>query len=94
MTQLRFAGPVLADAAVWAGQHSSGGKERSGALRKWVTDSASFLWGARPRCFPCDRHNGLRRWAKEMLKAFEGTLRAFEKHRQLIVDRLKDEERQ
>jgi hypothetical protein len=29
-------------------------------------------------------------WAEEMLQALEETLRVFEKHRQLIVDQLKD----
>ena len=33
-------------------------------------------------------------WAKEMLQAFEETLGVFEKHRQLIIDRLKDTQRQ
>jgi len=31
-------------------------------------------------------------WAREMLRAFEETLRIFEKHRQLIVDRLQGTE--
>jgi hypothetical protein len=32
-------------------------------------------------------------WAKETLKTLEASLRVFETHRQLIVDRLKDVER-
>src|SRR5258706_13584833 len=32
-------------------------------------------------------------WAKETLKTWEENLRVFEKHRQMIVDRLKDAER-
>ena len=32
-------------------------------------------------------------WAKETLKTWEESLRVFEKHRQMIVDRLKDAER-